>query len=595
MSEQFTEHKLTAIFYADVAGYSRLSAGDEIGTHKRVMALLDYASETIAARGGTVLRYAGDAILADFPSILKAVQTAVDIQTELAARNADRPEEERVLLRIGLNIGEVLQDRGEIYGDGVNLAARLEAAARPGGVCVSAAVYEQIQGKLEATFVDGGRESFKNIPLPTQVYHWTTGVQEATPPARLTLPSKPSIAILAFENMSNDPEQEYFAEGISEDIITELSRFRSLFVIARNSSFAFKGRATEAREIGRKLGVRYIVEGSVRRAGNRIRITAQLIDAVDDKHLWAERYDRELEDIFAVQDEVTRSIVTAIEPRMISTERQLAQRKPTQNLNAWESYQRGLWHIYQYRSEDNFKALEFLQQAIEMDPEFAPAHAGIAFSLYVHVIMGTTSDREADLQRGLEAGQRAVALDDLDPFAHVGLGRIQIVRAEHAQAIAAFDRALELNPSYALAYYGKAHCLWHCGRAQEAVVCHEEAIRLSPRDPLMWTFLASKAIALFMLQRYDEALDCSRQAQQYPMTAIWAYLAELATLGALGRNDEAARALANALQREPRLCMDFIRKALPITDADYGERFYGGLIRAGVPDHDAAAAPQVPT
>ena len=587
MNEQFNQHKLTVIFYADVAGYSRLTALDEQGTHQRVMAMLDYASDTITAAGGSVLRYAGDAILAEFPSTLKTVQSAIDIQTESVQRNAQLSGEDPLQLRIGLNIGEVLQDRGEIYGDGVNLAARLEAAAQPGGICISAAVYEQIRGKLESSFVDGGLESFKNISTPVQVYHWTQSAAtdltsgESNPP--LTLPSKPSIAILAFENMSNDPEQEFVAEGISEDIITELSKFRSLFVIARNSAFAFKGRSTDVKEIGRKLGVRYVVEGSVRRAGQRIRITAQLIDAIEDKHLWAERYDRDLEDIFAVQDEVTQAIVTTIEPELMNTERQRARRKPTANLTAWEAYQRGLWHIYQYRREDTTMALDLLYQATKLDPEFASAFAGIAYSMYVHIIMGDSEDREYDLRRGLEAGLRAVSLDDRDPFSHVGLGRLQIVRGEHEQAIASFNRALELNPSFAIAHYAKGHSLWHCGHPDQSVICLDEAMRLSPRDPLMWTFLASKAIALFMLERYDEALDCSHRSQRYPVTAIWAHMAELATLGTLERHDEAAGAMTRALQLQPDLDMTFIRQALPVTHAPSAEHFYDGLIKAGVP------------
>lgn len=356
MAENFANHKLTAILYADVVGYSRLTSQDEMGTHKRVMTILDYASEAIREGRGTVLRYAGDAILAEFSSVLRMAQTAVEIQRELENRNSEFSLENKVQIRIGLNIGEVLQDRGEIFGDGVNLAARLEAAAQPGGICISAAVYEQLKGKLEVTFVDGGNQTFKNMATPVKVYFWAPGAAQDEGFYDPILPSKSSIAILAFENMSNDPEQNFFAEGISEDIITELSRFRSFFVIARNSSFAFKAQSSDVKEIGRKLGVRYIVEGSVRRAGDRVRITAQLIDAIEDKHLWADRYDRELEDIFAVQDEVTQAIVTTIEPRLISTERQLARRKPTENLNAWESYQRGLWHIYQYKTEDTVAA-----------------------------------------------------------------------------------------------------------------------------------------------------------------------------------------------------------------------------------------------
>ncbi len=298
MSKNTVSRKLTAILYADVAGYSRLTGDDELGTHRRVMGALDFATEAIRSGGGSVLRYAGDAILAEFSSVVAVANASIAIQTELQSRNRDIPEHQQVCLRIGINVGEVLEDRDEIFGEGVNIAARLEASAQPGGICVSAAAHEQIVGKVDAAFEDGGFEEFKNIAKPVHVYYWrpgmvATGEQAATVPTRsapaLVLPDKPSIAVLPFDNMSTDPEQVFFADGISEDIITELSKFRSLFVIARNSSFAFKGQAIDIKEISKKLGVRYIVEGSVRRSGKRVRITAQLIDAVDDKHLWAER------------------------------------------------------------------------------------------------------------------------------------------------------------------------------------------------------------------------------------------------------------------------------------------------------------------
>jgi adenylate cyclase len=474
MSEDAVSRKLTAILYADVAGYSRLTEADELGAHPRVMSALDFATESIKTSGGTVLRYAGDAILAEFPSVVATANASVAIQNELHARNKEVPETQRVNLRIGINLGEVLEDRGEIFGDGVNLAARLEAAAPPGGICVSATVRDQIVGKVAAEFEDGGLREFKNIARPVHVYHWPSASENAgpdgtpvasAPPAELALPDKPSIAVLPFDNMSKDPDQDFFAEGISEDIITELSKFRSLFVIARNSSFAFKGQSTDVSEISTKLGVRYVVEGSVRRAGNRVRITSQLIDAVDDKHLWAERYDRELEDIFAVQDEVTHAIVSTIEPHLASTERQRARRKPTENLGAWESYQRGLWHLYQYQPDDIGEAVQLQERAIALDPTFASAHAGLALSLYYELVLGFASDWSAGMARALDAGKTAISLDGNDPFAHISLGRVYTIHGQHEAAIAECDIAISITPSYAVAHFGRAHSLWMSGRA----------------------------------------------------------------------------------------------------------------------------------
>ena len=591
MPKNAASHKLTAILYADVAGYSRLTGDDELGTHRRVMSALDSATEIIKTSGGSVLRYAGDAILAEFSSVVAAANASVAIQKELQSRNRDTPEKQQIRLRIGINLGEVLEDRDEIFGQGVNLAARLEAAALPGGICVSAAVHEQIAGKVDIEFEDGGFEEFKNIAKPVHVFHWQPGLtttgQDGTAAAKssvadLVLPDKPSIAVLPFDNMSTDPEQAFFADGISEDITTELSKFRSLFVIARNSSFAFKGQSIDVKEVGRKLGVRYVVEGSVRRSGNRVRVTAQLVDAVDDKHLWAERYDRELEDIFAVQDEVTNAIVSTIEPHLASTERQRARRKPTESLGAWECYQRGLWHMYQYQRDDLSEALKLLERAIALDPTFSPAHAGLALSLYYFVILGFATDRDAELTRALDAGKTAVRLDENDPFAHVALGRVHTLNREHDTAIAQCDIAISLTPSYAHAHFGRAHSLWMSGRASEAIASHDEAMRLSPRDPILWAYMASKAIALIMLGRYEEGLDWALRAQQQPNTALWAFLPEASALALLGRTDEAHAALERARQLQHDVSVHFVDHTLPITDTDYRELFVGGLIAAGM-------------
>jgi len=593
MSKDPVSRKLTAILYADVAGYSRLTEADELGAHRRVMSALDFATESIKASGGTVLRYAGDAILAEFPSVVATANASVAIQNELHARNKDVPDHQRVNLRIGINLGEVLEDRGEIFGDGVNLAARLEAAAPPGGICVSATVRDQIVGKVDAEFEDGGLQEFKNIARPVHVYHWPSasestgqygGTVSNAPATELVLPDKPSIAVLPFDNMSTDPEQDFFAEGISEDIITELSKFRSLFVIARNSSFAFKGQSTDVKEVSSKLGVRYVVEGSVRRAGNRVRITSQLIDAIDDKHLWAERYDRDLEDIFAVQDEVTHAIVSTIEPHLASTERQRARRKPTDSLGAWECYQRGQWHLYQYQPDDVTEALQLQERAIALDPTFASAYAGLALALYYHVVLGFASDRDAEMARALDAGKTAVRLDENDPFAHVALGRVHTVHAQHDAAIANCDIAISITPSYANAHFGRAHSLWMSGRAEEAILSHDEAMRLSPRDPLMWAFMASKAIALIMLGRFEEGLDWAHKAQRQPNTALWAFLPEASALALLDRIDEARAALDRAKELQREVSVRFVDTVLPVTDTSYRELFVGGLVKAGMPE-----------
>ena len=363
-----------------------------------------------------------------------------------------------------------------------------------------------------------------------------------------------------------------------------LSKFRSLFVIARNSSFAFKGQGLDVKEIGRRLGVRYVVEGSVRRAGNRVRITAQLIDAVENSHLWAERYDRDLEDIFAVQDEVTHAIVTTIEPHLADTERQRARRKPPDSLDAWASYQRGLWHLYQYTAKDNAQGIAFMERAVVLDPEFAPAHAGLAFALYYHVLLGFSDDREACLVRAHEEGKRAVMLDASDPFAHVALSRTYTIRGEHDTAIHHCDRAISLNPSFSKAHFGRAHSLWMSGRAEEALPSNAEAMRLSPHDPLMWAFMASRSIALTLLGRYEEGLDWARRALQHPNTALFASVAEMAALGHLGREDGAAEALERARRFKPDVTTGFVLEVLPITDSDYRARFTDGLHKAGLPE-----------
>lgn len=570
--------RLSAILAADVVGYSALMAADEAGTLSLLRAhRKELFDPKVKLHGGRIVKLMGDGALVEFPSVVDAVECALAIQQELAASGGP------IRLRIGINLGDVIIDGDDIYGDGVNVAARLEALAEKGGICISSIVREAAGNRVNAPFVDAGAHEVKGISYPVRVWRWPAKAvaEPGAPP--LALPDKPSVAVLPFESMSADPEHSFFAEGIAEDIITELSKFRSFFVIARNSSFAFKGQALKAREIGSRLGVRYIVEGSVRRSGNRIRITAQLIDAVDDTHLWAERFDREIADIFAVQDEVTHAIITTIEPALTDSERRRARRKLPQSLDAWESYQRGLWHIYQYNTENVDQGIDFMQQSAARDPNFASAHAGLALGLYMRCLLGASKDAAVDLDKGLAKGQRAISLDPSDPFAHVALGRIYTARGEHDRAIMHCERAIGLNPSFASAHFGRAHSLWMSGRPAAALPSHDEAIRLSPNDPILWAFMASRSMALSLLGRFEEALVWANRAMQQPNAAMHARIGALVALGHLGRKDEAAEPLAWLRRTVPGISVSFVREILRITDSDCRARYEAGLLAAGLP------------
>jgi len=577
------KRRLAAILAADVVGYSALMSGDEVGTFA---ALRSHRAELFdpetAKHGGRIVKLMGDGALVEFPSVIDAVECAVAIQTALSGADG------QIRLRIGVNLGDIIIDGDDIYGEGVNVAARLEALAEPGGICISGVVRESLGNRVAATFVDVGEQQVKGIARPVRVWRWASdGAPEpamAGTSAPLALPEKPSVAILPFDNMSADPDQHYFAEGIAEDIITELSKFRSLFVIARNSSFAFKAQALDAKEIGKRLGVRYIVEGSVRRAGSRVRITAQLIDAVEDSHLWAERYDRDLEDIFSVQDEVTRAIVTAIEPTLGDTERNRARRRQPESLDAWAAYQRGLWHLYQYTRSDLPDGLEFMERAVALDPDFAPAQAGLALALYMQVLDGVSRDRTGDLQRALAAGLAAVQLDPNDAFAHTALARVYNTRGEQEGALEHCDRAIDLNPSYASGHFGRARALWLSGRPEEALSSIDLAMRLSPKDPMTTAFMTGRSISLTLLGQYEDALVWARRAVRQPNAVLFASVAELAALGWLGRSEEAGAALERVRSFKADADIHYVMAVHPISEPTCRERFLEGLRKAGLPE-----------
>jgi adenylate cyclase len=449
MVEAIISRKLTAIFYADVAGYSRLTGADEEGTHRSVMSALDFTTETIVARGGAVLRYAGDAVLAEFPSVVAAVESSVMIQSSLNLQNQNIPEDRKVRIRIGINLGDVMEDRGEIFGDGVNLAARLEGTAEPGGLCISSAVYEQVNGKLDLSFTDGGFEEFKNIANPVHVYRWkpeldTSSETENSSPMETDTPNsnstgqvkrseRPSIAVLPFANMSGDPEQEYFSDGISEDIITDLSKISGLFIIARNTAFTYKGKNSDLTQVSKDLGVRYVLEGSVRRAGERVRITAQLIDGNTNGHVWAERYDRDLKDIFSVQDEVTQEIVNALRVHVSDAEQRRLVKKETENLDAYDDLLLGRDLFLRFTKEDNQEAELKFKHAIGLDPNYSTAYAELARVFVQRRNHGWSDTPDETLEEGFRMASKSVELDDLDAQGHIVKGFVHLWRHEHDQ------------------------------------------------------------------------------------------------------------------------------------------------------------------
>ena len=451
--------KLVAVLYADVAGYSRLTGADEVGTHEQLSASLDLIAQNIGAAKGRVVHYAGDAVLGEFQSVVVAVETALGIRRSLAEIGAGVDQEKRIKYRIGVNLGEVIVDRNDVYGDGVNIAARLESLAEPGGVCVSEDVYRQVNGKITAHFRDIGKQELKNISGRVRAYQVGPNSDADKRPNDLTLqlPDKPSIAVLPFDNMSNDQEQEYFSDDISEDIITALSSFRSIFVIARNSSFIYKGVSKDIKQIGVELGVRYVLEGSVRKSATRVRITAQLIEAASGNHLWAQRYDRVIEDVFALQDEITETIVAAIQPELETAERERAGKKPSGGLDAWEHYQRGMWHTYKFNDEDSLLAEACFLKALASAPHYAPALTGLAWVDFHRVVLQYSIkeaiSRDGLLERGLERAAQAVRADNKDAFAQFVFGRVLSLNGDFDEAIERLTLAIEFNPNYTLAYH----------------------------------------------------------------------------------------------------------------------------------------------
>ena len=580
--------RLAAILVADVAGYSRLMGVDEEGTHERLRGhLRDLIEPKITEYRGRVVKNTGDGFLAEFASVVDAVRCAVEVQRGMAERNAGTPSGERADFRIGVNLGDVIAEEHDIFGDGVNVAARLEALAEPGGICVSRVVRDQVRDRLDFVFEDLGEQQVKNIARPVRVYRvrGRPVANQPLPASRqpLPLPDKPSIAVLPFQNISGDPEQEYFADGMVEEIITALSRYPSLFVIARNSSFTYKGRAVDVKQIGRELGVRYVLEGSVRKAGNRIRVTAQLVEAETGRHVLADRYDRDLADIFAVQDEITEAVTIAIAPAIADAEQQRALRKPPESLDAWAAYQRGMWHYCKFTPDDNAIAQKFFEQAVDLDPNFSGSYVGLALAQHQASDLGTRGLFE--MLGSVEAlTRRAVALDGTDAEARSILSSALCRRGDYEGAVVEAERALATAPNLSFAHHTLGFTLIHSGRPREGLAAIERSIRLDPRSPRLASAFLQVAIAFYFCHDYEAAIAAAKRAiRAYPeLPNPYRWLA--AALGQIGRTAEAKEALEKAIAVAPAAFEMYVRQRVPWHRPEDYAHMLEGLRKAGWPE-----------
>ena len=578
--------KLAAILAADVAGYSRLIGFDEEGTLERLRNLRrELINPTISLHRGRVVKTTGDGILIEFPSVVDALRCALNVQRGMEDQNADVPTEKRIEFRVGINIGDVVVEGEDLLGDSVNVAARLEGIAEPGGICISESAYQQVRDKVDVGFQDAGEQQLKNIPRPVRVYQVRPSGAGASSRPPLPLPDKPSIAVLPFKNMSGDPEQEYFADGVVEEIITALSRFRQLFVIARNSSFTYKDRAVDVKQVGRELGVRYVLEGSVRRSADRVRVTGQLIDAATGAHLWADRFDGALEDIFELQDQVTTSVVCAIAPKLEQAEIDRAKRKPSENLDAYDYYLRGRANLYQSWSKEAIgEAFRLYYKAMEIDPDFAPAYAA---RCYIERRSNNwVTDRAKETAETARLARRAVELGRDEAIALSG-GGFALAQAGHdLDAGAAFiDRALVLNPNLAAAWYYSGFVRVWLGQPDTAIDHIARAMRLSPLDPIMRSFRNATAHAYFCAGRYDQASSWSEMVLQENPDSLPSLRIAAASNALSGRATEASKTCTRLRKVDPALRISNLRDRVgPYRRPEDIARLIDGLRKAGVPD-----------
>jgi adenylate cyclase len=576
------ERRLAAILAADVAGYSRLMGTDEEGTLARLKAVRKaLVDPTIAAHRGRIVKTTGDGMLVEFASAVDAVRSAVEVQHNMAEQNADVPQDQRIEFRIGIHVGDIIIDDNDIFGDGVNVAARVENECEPGGVCVSGNAFEQIRGKTNFTFDDRGEKTLKNIERPVRLYAvrgttsaaTTTTATISTMPSEnrkpLPLPDKPSIAVLPFQNMSGDPEQEYFADGMVEEIITALSRNKELFVIARNSSFAFKGRSVDIKEVARDLGVRYVLEGSVRKSGDRIRITGQLIDAASGGHLWADRYDGGLEDVFQLQDQVAASVVGAIAPNVTQAEIERAQRKPTSSFDAYDFFLCARAAHWLCTKEATDQALGLYEQAIALDPQFAPAYSALAGALNQRKTWGWSNDPAADASLAVSYAKSALRLRRHDALVNAQSALVLLFNSDEIQlADSLLDEAIRLDPNGVMGWMWRGWAKTLLGDHQTAIECHHRALRLSPLDPRINAAQTGLAYAHFFLGNFQEGLKFATDVLRHQPSNVPALRAAMACNVMSGNRETAKKLWEQVALLSPSDRVSETRKRAPYGDQD---------------------------
>ena len=586
MSEERVERRLAAILAVDVAGYSRLMGADEEGTHERLKAhFAELVHPKVAEHRGRVVKNTGDGLLSEFPSVVDAVRCALEVQREMIARNAATPAGHRIEFRMGINVGDIIIEASDIFGDGVNIAARLEALAEPGGICLSAAAHEQVRDRLDLAFDDLGEQQVKNIARPVRTYRVALGASSRAALPPLSLPDKPSLAVLPFQNMTGDAEQEYFVDGMVEEITTAIARLPWLFVIARNSAFTYKGKAIDVKQVAQELGVRYVLEGSVRKAGNRVRITGQLIDTTTGAHIWAERFDGALDDIFELQDQVASSVAGAMEPRLRQSEIERASRKPTANLTAYDLYLRALAQSYRLTEEGVAEAVVLARQALVIDPSYAPAAALVGWCRVLQRVREWGALSDEDIAEACLLARQALEAerDDAETIRQAAFTLFYLA-GEAAMAAAALDRALARNPNAARAWSARGIIHAFRNEPEAAIEAIERARRLSPFNRHAFGYAVNLAVAHLVTRRFEQAIEWADRALHDQPRTVTGMRVKVVALAHLGRLDAAGTELSRVLAVQPKLTIAGFREYAHFMPPEVLELYVDGLRLAGLPE-----------